>query len=144
MRMLRFTFVVGCAVLLSGCAEHRASSVAYVSLASPGRYELNLVSVELVAGGPCNFPQRPHHEYMSYWIYTNTTNGVVPAERLTVAYGHDGDSFRPTQEGPLHGSVSFADGRMNVQLQFPWFSDNGHIDRYQSFDLNGTYAIQTK
>ena len=142
--MLRFTLIVGIAALLSGCAEHRGSSVAYVSQASQGHYEVKLISVELVAGGPCNFPQWPHREYESYWIYTDTTNGVVPADRLTVAYGHDGDSFRPTQEGPLHGSISFSDGRMIVQLQFPWFSDSGHIDHYQSFDLNGTYAVQAK
>jgi hypothetical protein len=141
---VRITFIICFVVLLSGCAEHRGSSVAYVSQISPGHYETKLLSVEMVAGGPCNFPQWPHREYMSYWIYTDTTNGVVPAERLTVAYGHYGDSFRPTQEGPLHGSVSFLDGRMSVQLQFPWFSDSGHIDRYQSFDLNGTYEIQAK
>jgi hypothetical protein len=139
--MVRFIFILGFVVLLSGCAEHRAGSVAYISQLSPGHYQVRLISVQTVAGGPCNFPQWPHREYLSYWIYTDTTNGVVPAGRLTVAYGHDGDSFRPTQEGPIHGSVSFSDGRMYVQLQFPWFSDSGHIERYQSFDLNGTYKV---
>ncbi|MES1180406.1 MAG: hypothetical protein ABUL66_00940, partial [Verrucomicrobiota bacterium] len=90
---------------------------------------------------PCNFPQMPHREYESYWIFTDNTNGVVQADHLTVAYGHDGDSFRSMQEGPIQGSISFSGGQLDVQLQFPWFSDSGHIDRYQNFCLNGTYKV---
>ena len=143
-RMLRIAYILGSMVLLGGCAEHRGSSVAYVSQPSPGRYEARLVSVQVVAGGPCNFPQWPHREYVTYWICTDKTNGVVPADRLTVAYGHIGDSFRPTQEGPLHGSVSFSEGRLRVALQFPAFSDSGRLDHYGKFHLNGTYRLQTE
>src|ERR1039458_2233067 len=65
-RMLRIAYILGSMVLLGGCAEHRGSSVAYVSQPSPGRYEARLVSVQVVAGGPCNFPQWPHREYVTY------------------------------------------------------------------------------
>jgi hypothetical protein len=129
-------------LLLAGCATHRASSQALVSRTSQGRYELQLLSVEWCAGGPCNFPQWPHREYLNYWIYTDTTNGVVSADRVTVAYGRAGDSFRPTQEGPLHGSVSFSNGRVLVALQTPAFPDGEHLKYYQEFRLNGTYTLR--
>jgi hypothetical protein len=129
-------------LVLAGCSTHRASSHALVSRNSLGRYEIQLLSVEWCAGGPCNFPQWPHREYLSYWIYTDTTNGVVPADRVTVAYGHAGDSFRPTQEGPLHGSVSFSNDRVLVNLQTPAFPDGEHLKCYQKFGLNGTYTMQ--
>jgi hypothetical protein len=69
---------------------------------------------------------------------------VVPADRVTVAYGHAGDNFRPTQEGPLHGSVSFPNGRLLVDLQTPAFPDGEHLKYYQKFRLNGTYTLHSQ
>ena len=132
------------ALLFAGCTTHRANSQALVSRIAQGRYEVQLLSVEWCAGGPCNFPQWPHREYLNYWICTDTTNGVVPADHVTVAYGHAGDSFRPTQEGPLHGSVSFTSGHVVVDLQTPAFPDGEHLKYYQKFRLNGTYTLQSQ
>src|SRR5205814_4403840 len=109
--MVRFTFILGFAVLVGGCAEHRSSPVAHVTQASLGHYEVRLNSVEWVAGGPCNFPQWPHREFGTCWIYTDTTNGVVAADQVSLAYGSS-DGFRASQEGPLHGSVVFSNGQM--------------------------------
>jgi hypothetical protein len=141
--MIRFILIFGFAVLLNGCAEHRGSAVAHLSQTSPGRYEVRLTSVEWVAGGPCNFPQWPHREFGTCWIYTDSTNGKVAADRVSLAYGSS-DGFRGSQEGPLHGSVEFVDSKMRVDLQLPWFADGVHVDHYQKFALNGTYTIKTQ
>ena len=130
------------AALFAGCSLHRANSQALLSHnVKEGRYEIQLQSVETVAGGPCNFPQWPHRVYQNYWIYTDTTNGIVPADHVTIAF-HGWDNVRLTQQGPLHGSVSFSDGRVVVALQTPAFPDGVHLKYYQKFSLNGTYTLQ--
>ncbi|MGD0263282.1 MAG: hypothetical protein ABSD29_26260 [Verrucomicrobiota bacterium] len=106
-----------------------------------GRYEIQLSSVEWVAGGPCNFPQWPRRDYSDYWIYTDSMNGVVSADRVTIAY-HGWDNFRLTREGPLQGSVSFFDGRVRVALKTPAFPDGVHLKYYMKFPLNGIYTLQ--
>jgi|ERR1022692_147482 hypothetical protein len=140
--MVRFTLIIGFAVLLGGCAVHRSSPVAHISQASKDRYEVRVSSVEWCAGGPCNFPQWPHREYSSYWITTDTTNGVVPADHLTLTYGGL-DGFRVSQEGPLRGSVSFLSNQLHVALQLPAFSP-GADPEYKNFPLNGTYTIESQ
>ena len=129
--------------LLAGCAMHRASSQARVSQDTQGRYEIQLVSVEWCAGGPCNFPQWPHREYGSYWIYTDTTNGTVSADCLTLAYG-SWDNFRTTEGGPLRGTVSFSGRRVRVALELPAYPDGTHLEYYEKFRLNGTYTLQAQ
>lgn len=128
-------------VLLSGRAEHRGSPIAHVTQTSSGHFEARLSSVEWVAGGPCNFPEWPHREFGTCWIYTETTNGPMDAGDVSVAYGGS-DGLRVTQEGPLYGSVRFLDGQMRIDLQTPAFTDGVHFDHYQKFPLNGTYRIQ--
>jgi hypothetical protein len=143
MHTMRFTFILSFSVLLSGCGGHRSSPVAQISQTSSGHFEVRLNSVEWVAGGPCNFPQWPHREFGTCWIYTDSTNGVVAPDRVSLAYGSS-DGFRASQEGPLHGSVQFRDGQMIVDLQYPYFTDGVHLDHYEKFRLNGTYKIQTQ
>ena len=105
-----------------------------------GRYEIKLVAAEWCAGGPCNFPQWPHREYIANWLYSDTTNGVVPAERLTLSYGNE-PRYRWSQTA-LQGSVTFSDGRMQVALRVPIYADNGSIKHYERYELNGSYKLQ--
>lgn len=128
------------ALLLVGCATHPASSVAPLKQESSGRYEIKLVAAGWCAGGPCNFPQWPHREYVSHWIYSDTTNGVVPAERLTLSYGNE-TQYRWSQTALL-GSVTFSDGHMQVALRVPIYADDGSIKHYERYELNGDYKLQ--
>ena len=140
--MFRFAFIIGLVVALAGCSEHRGSAVAHVTQASPGHYEVRLRSVEWVAGGPCNFPQWPHREFGTCWITSDTTNGVVTADRVSLAYGSP-DGFRASQEGPLKGSIIFSKSQIRIELQLPAFPDGTNLAYYQKCPLNGTYKIKT-
>ncbi len=140
--MMRIAFLLAFAALVAGCSVvHRGSSIAHVTQASDGRYEARLSSVEWVAGGPCNFPQWPHRQFGTCWVYTDSTNGVVAADRVSLAYASS-DGFRATQEGPLHGSVQFRSDQMVINLQLPCFTDGGRLDHYEKFELNGVYKVK--
>lgn len=143
--MLRATFMLCVAVLASGCAIHRRTSIAHVARTAAARYETKLDSVEWVAGGPCNFPQFPHRSFGEYWIYTDTTNGLVTADRITLASGNNWDSFRAVYDKePLKGSVLFSNGLVRVSILRPAYPDGFHLKYYQKFRLNGTYKLRTE
>jgi hypothetical protein len=141
---MRFVLQMLGVLLLVGCSSHRASSQAILSRKSDGQFEIQLLSVDWVAGGPCNFPQWPHRVFSKYWIYSDTTNGSVTADHVTITYGGDLDDFRATQEGPLHGSVSFTGNRVQVALLLPAFPDGTHLAYYKGFKLNGDYDLRVK
>jgi len=140
----RVTFILCFSVLLAGCAGVQPrSSIAHITRNPQGRYEIKLGSVEWVAGGPCNFPQMPHRSFGVYWIYTDSTNGFVTADRVTLASGSDWDTFRATYDKePLHGSLLFTNGTVRVSLLRPAYPDGVHLKYYRKFDLNGTYKLQ--
>lgn len=141
--MARVGFLLCIAILLAGCAgEHRSSSIAHVTRDAQGRYEVKLDYVTWVAGGPCNFPQLRHRAFGCYWIYTDSTNGLVPADRVTLAWGNDHDSFRAVAEGePIHGSLLFSNGTVQVSLLRPAYPDGVHLKYYRKFFLNGVYTL---
>ena len=146
MIMLRVTIILCLPVLMVGCGGlHRRSTIAHVTRSPEGRYEIKLDSVEWVAGGPCNFPQMPHRSFGEYWIYTDSINGLVTADRVTLAWGTDWDTFRATSDKePLHGSLLFTNGSVRVSILRPAYPDGVHLKYYREFDLNGTYKLQEK
>ena len=129
------------ATLFAGCATHRASSVAVVERDPKGQYEIRLRAVEWCAGGPCTLPQWPHRVYESDWIYTDTTNRLVPADLLTLSHGDE--QFRWPQEN-LRGSVTFSSGHMRVSFQMPYYRDDGSVKYYKQYELNGDYSLNVR
>ena len=143
--MLRAIFILCVALLAAGCAEHRRTSIAHVTRTAEGRYETKLDSVEWVAGGPCNFPGFPHRSFGECWIYTDTTNGLISADHITLAFGVDWESFRATYDKePLKGSVLFSNGQVRVSIMRPAYPDGVQLKYYYKFPLNGTYTLKSE
>lgn len=126
------------AVLFAGCASHRASSVAWAVRDPRGGYKIQITEVGWSAGGPCNFPQWPSRWYDNHRICTDTLEGVVPGERLTLSYGDPPYDWSCTN---LQGSVAFSGERVQVALRVPVYADDGSIRRYEKYPLNGVYEL---
>jgi hypothetical protein len=102
------------------------------------RYEIELQGVEWSAGGPCNFPQVPHKTALSHWIYTPAITGEIPADRLILTYERAQIQFPQTD---LRGSIQFQGKKMCVSLKCPDYRDDGTIDHYTGYELNGFYSL---
>src|SRR5207237_8740827 len=113
---------------LAGAGAPRESAVANALKRPEGKWEIRLDAKEWLAGGPCNitFPKRIH---ISHWIYTDTIEGEVPASRLSLAYEQGTNNIQEA----LHGTITFSNGKMRVDLKIPYFKDGvsvHHYDRY--------------
>jgi hypothetical protein len=139
---MRYFFpILAFVAVLAGCSTHRASSIAWAVRNPKGGYVIQLTEVGWCAGGPCNFPQWPHREYGTQRISTETLEGVIPAEQLTLSYGDPPYGWSQTK---LQGSVTFSDGHMSVALRVPVWADDGSIRHYVRYPLTGTYKLHLR
>ncbi len=86
--MARRIPVIFLILLLTGCGnDFNRTTVAPISLDQKRGYVIRLDYSYRSFGGPCNFPQKPQTINESDWIFANTTNGVISADRLTLWHG---------------------------------------------------------
>jgi hypothetical protein len=128
--------------MLTGCAERRSSSVAYVSRQPSGKYEIRLDATQWSLGGPCNLTA-PHKIPESHWIYTDTVQGIVPATNLVLTYERGKTEF-PWPQSDLRGSITFSDGQLHIGFERPVCVDGVSVDHYERYPLNGSYKVEVK
>lgn len=80
-------------------------------------------------------------EYHTSQLYLKSLEGVQDASQITViTYAGEGLSGVNTN---MHGTVSFTNATMKVQLEQPNYPDGVHLQGYVPYDLNGTYQVVT-
>ena len=95
-------------------------------------------------GGPCNFPQSPQTIREADWIFTDTTNGVVSAGRLTLWHGKSATDEYGWAQQALRGSITFTNGSMHIAFQVPDYRDDDSIRRHDPYRMNGDYKLEVK
>jgi hypothetical protein len=132
-------------LLLVGCGENfKRSPVAHVSPDPKRGFVIELDYSYRSFGGPCNFPQKPQTINEADWIFTESTNGVVSADRLILWHGKSPKDKYGWAQQALRGSMTFSNGRMHIAFQVPDYRDDDSIRRHDPYKLNGNYKLETR
>jgi hypothetical protein len=129
-------------VALVGCqSASEPSRVAHYTRNDSGQYEIRLDYTHWSnGGGPCNTLQLlPGKVDATDWIYTRSIDGEVPADQLILT-GAQGMTRDPT---PVSGSVTFAQNKMRVALQYLPLKNPSPSDPHGAYELNGEYDLQS-
>ena len=141
--MLRAPIFFALGLLLVGCeTSPRPKPVAQIARDSQGRYEIQLdASYRTCDHAAGTFPSLiPRTCDMTDWIYTGTIDGEVPASQIILTHER-GKTESPWPKKSLRGSVTFSPGRMHVALECPYHKQDGTIQRYVAYELNGDYGL---
>jgi hypothetical protein len=143
--MLRKISILLWVSLLAGCSDNfKHSAVAQISSDIQHGYIIRMDYSYRSFGGPCDFPQNPQTFCESDWIFTNTTNGVVSADHLTLWHGKSPQDNYGWPQKALLGSLTFSNGCMRVVFQVPDYRDDDTVRRHDPYKLNGYYKLEAK
>ena len=132
-------------LLLAGCGENfKRGSVAHISPDTKHGFVIQLDYSYRSFGGPCNFPQPPQTIKEADWIFTDTTNGVVSADRLTLWHGKSPKDEYGWAQQALRGSVTFSNGSMHIAFLVPEYKDDDSIRRHDPYRMNGDYKLEAR
>jgi hypothetical protein len=129
-------------VMLAGCSNFKRSAVARISPDIKHGFVIRLDYSYRSFGGPCNFPTKPQIISDSDWIFTETTNGTVSADHLTLWIGKSPNDEYGWAVKALVGSMTFSNGIMRIALQLPVYRDDDSIRGHTSYRLNGVYKLE--
>jgi hypothetical protein len=132
-------------LLLAGCSDNiKRSPVAHVSPDTKHGFVIQLDYSYLSFGGPCNFSLKPKRISGSDWIFTATTNGVVPVDHLTLWHGTSPDDKFGWAGEALLGSMTFSNGYIHIDFQVPDYGSNDVVLAHDQYMMNGDYKLEKR
>jgi hypothetical protein len=143
--MQRLVPAIFLVLLLAGCGDgFKRSPVAHIVSDQQHGYEIELDYSYRSFGGPCNFPLKPQTISESDWVFTQTTNGVVSADQLTLWHGKSPKDEYGWSQQALRGSLTFTNGYIHVAFQVPDYRDDDSIRHHDPYNLNGDYKLEMR
>jgi hypothetical protein len=132
-------------LLLAGCGGNfKPSSVARITSSAKHGYVIRLDYSYRAYGGPCNFSLIGKTISDSDWIFTDTTNGVVSADHLTLWHGDSPDDTFGWAVQSLIGKITVSNGRVRIDFQEPVYGNNDAILRHDQYRMNGNYKLESQ